>query len=59
MALEEIKPCPFCGSDASVENEFGMDFWIRCKGEDGHTEGALSMYESPMQAITQWNRREG
>lgn len=50
-----VKPCPFCGCEAVVENDFGRDWWVQC--DEGHSEGA--MHKSPKEAIAEWNRRKG
>ena len=50
-----LKGCPFCGSPAAIESQFGREWWAQCtKPECGKTDGCL--YASAQEAIEQWNR---
>lgn len=52
----ELKPCPFCGASAVIENDYGREYWAQCTDlECGATDGALS--KSPTDAANYWNRR--
>lgn len=52
----EIKDCPFCGSTADVQNNFGVDYWVQCSNlHCGSVDGTI--YGSPAPAIEHWNRR--
>lgn len=49
-----LKPCPFCGGEASTEANFGSEWWVQCK-ECNASHGAIDA--SPAEAETRWNRR--
>jgi len=59
--MEEIKKCPFCGSDSVIDlTTFGDStfkfYRVRCIGEDGH---ALDNWQdTPEEAIKFWNKRK-
>lgn len=55
--MEEIKSCPFCGSTASVESQFGKEWWVQCDDimNCGSSEGGLC--STPDEAVQRWNRR--
>jgi len=55
-AMPELLPCPFCGNSASVQSQFGREYWAQCNDlECGATDGKL--YGSEREVITAWNRR--
>ena len=65
--MEELKKCPFCGGEASVEDEYcwspsfynpdGRDgvfmYYVKCKKCGATTK----LYSSKVKAIEAWNRR--
>jgi hypothetical protein len=52
----ELLPCPFCGAESFVENDFGTQFWPQCSNMDcGRTDGAL--YKFHKDAVQAWNQR--
>lgn len=53
--MTELKPCPFCGSEAYVIIRDVDDWtpWIRCKGCGVETD----CFDSAEEAIEAWNRR--
>lgn len=59
----EIKPCPFCGHSASieeVEGGIGASFTIGCDNpdeEDCMGYQSLTVYPRKIEAINAWNRR--
>jgi hypothetical protein len=57
MKQLEIKPCPFCGAKARLEN--GYDYYngyrIWCTGEDQH--GLDYIGDTAEQTIEVWNKR--
>jgi hypothetical protein len=53
---DALKPCPFCGSPADVQNDFGREFWAQCTNLDcGASDG--SIHDTPGSALAYWNRR--
>ena len=51
-----LKPCPFCGSAADVDNNFGREYWVQCTNlKCGSTDGKL--YTSAAEAKERWNIR--
>lgn len=56
QTMPELLPCPFCGSECSVQNQFGKEYWAQCNDPSCcATDGAL--YNSPREAVELWNRR--
>lgn len=51
--VSELLPCPFCGSVAYTENQFGKEYWVQCSS--GHSDGIF--YETPTEAEDAWNTR--
>lgn len=51
---ERLKPCPFCGSPAALDSQFGREWWVQCLGCDA-SHGVLD--ESPGDAENRWNTR--
>lgn len=49
----ELKPCPFCGSDAFMSNTGTC--WVRCTSPDCCAEGPTA--DSEWQAAVAWNKR--
>lgn len=55
MEKRELKPCPFCGREAIIEEvkiANRCDYFIRCKCGVEHR-----LYKSKQNAIKMWNRR--
>jgi len=51
-----IAVCPFCGSEADLQSDFGREHWVQCENLDcGATNG--QEYKHPAEAIEAWNRR--
>ena len=50
-------PCPFCGSAASVDSNFGREFFVQCDALEtcGATDGSINIDAAT--AIERWNRR--
>lgn len=52
---EELKPCPFCGSEARFEVD-GERGWICCSNEDC-TAWDTEIFSTTDEAIKAWNTR--
>lgn len=52
---EELKPCPFCGSENIREHSgYPLEYWsVKCLD----CGGRMQFYGSQQQAINAWNRR--
>ena len=64
--MEELKPCPFCGSDKIqflISGHFqpwdgsGMRLWYRCACYECGSEMNSGMATTMKEAIKEWNRR--
>lgn len=53
--MDELKPCPFCGSPAELTGECDM-VWVRCSNEDCWCQ-MVTRFDEPDEAIEAWNRR--
>lgn len=63
---EKLKPCPFCGGEASVKyaalvSGFPCGYWVGCDNGDCHENIECSTYafDTEAEAIEAWNRRDG
>ena len=66
----ELKPCPFCGSDAYLVSDFNEEYAgtdkcmtanVRCSNQKCLTWGYIAdscVGETEQEAIDAWNRRE-
>lgn len=53
--MEELKPCPFCGSKAELYGECDM-VWVRCSNDNCRAE-LITRFDEPEDAIKEWNQR--
>lgn len=53
--MDNLKPCPFCGSPAELYGEEYM-VWCRCSNKDCRCE-LITRFDEPEEAIEEWNRR--
>lgn len=54
----ELKPCPFCGNDASVYRTYNGGYFAGCSAaSDTCICGAGVIRATKEQAVTAWNRR--
>jgi len=58
--MSELKPCPFCGSEADVHpHNFGdskkTDYTIYCSNKD--CGSSFCWYDTPEESIKAWNKR--
>ena len=52
----ELKPCPFCGSEAFIKRSYGNDYsWIMCSNYECHIDGPHK--PTVKSAIKAWNKR--
>lgn len=72
VILDQLLPCPFCGSEAELQNTHTASCWAQCMNDDceGQAHGkyfspdkTVKQAESSMKkaidsAIETWNRRE-
>lgn len=68
--MNEIKTCPFCGSEAVIKERMSEDYYscagnnninydVVCTNKDCHMEnGTDSWYDTPEDAIKSWNKRK-
>ena len=62
--MEKLKPCPFCGGEAEIAENYGGDFGIFHSGdedcplycEEGETAGAW-VWDTEEEARNAWDRR--
>lgn len=59
--MDELMPCPFCGSTATITYNSLYGFQIYCDNEDCFMNEILitSNIEDEKEAINAWNRRCG
>lgn len=55
MESEELKPCPFCGSEAWLFEGEGKEFFVYCTNHDCNAEGRIM--DDRAKAVRRWNRR--
>lgn len=53
--MDELKPCPFCGSTAELIGECDM-VWARCTNYDCRAE-RINRFDEPEDAVKDWNER--
>ena len=57
--MTELKPCPFCGGEAIV-NQFGEFTAFRVSCKNAHWCGVTQYwFDTEEEAIEAWNRRVG
>jgi hypothetical protein len=56
-SMEELKPCPFCGSKAKLVGECDM-VWARRTNYDCMAE-RINKFDESEETIEDWNKRKG
>ena len=59
---ERLKPCPFCGGEAHLDNEYDYDAFVSCsfcgaKGKTFILDVLLDEEDIRTLAVHAWNRR--
>lgn len=54
--MEQLKPCPFCGSKAELL-DMGWPHKVYCTGCGANVTGLQFGEDGDVQAIMKWNRR--
>ena len=56
----EIKPCPFCGDEAHIEDGRNDRPWlVECPNRDCHVQPFMDHADTRSQAVKAWNTRAG
>lgn len=53
---EELKPCPFCGGEATTYKAEGWHY-VSCVNDDCIASVSMQSFSSEEEAIDAWNRR--
>ena len=55
---KELKPCPFCGGKARLDNRFNW-WWVACTSgrKICKVNASTIQFDSPDEAVEVWNRR--
>lgn len=55
----ELKPCPFCGGEATLhdESDCGDGWMVYCPSNECSIAAETMRYEKPQHAIEAWNTR--
>ena len=55
---KELKPCPFCGGKARLDNRFNW-WWVTCTSgrKICKVNASTILFDSPDKAVEVWNRR--
>lgn len=54
--MDNLKPCPFCGGEASVKDYLKGKYAVGC--DIGGCLASLFPYDTIEEAIAAWNRRD-
>jgi Lar family restriction alleviation protein len=54
QTTDQLKPCPFCGGNPTVDAQFGREWWVECDDCAATTGG---MEATKAEAIAAWNAR--
>lgn len=57
----KLKPCPFCGEEATLQGYFApyeeIAFYVACSGEFCEVSPMTNDFRTEQEAIEAWNRR--
>lgn len=60
---DKLKPCPFCGGEASLERShhtvFGDGYWVECENANCPCNPHTIDYRDEDMAVNAWNERLG
>ena len=56
MINSELKPCPFCGGEAEIDNDANGYEWVTC-GECNASTASKRMNAGTQDHIKSWNKR--
>lgn len=55
---EELKPCPFCGSEAYIDGYLSGGFFVMCADDTNDCfQPITNKYDSVEEAEEAWNKR--
>ena len=59
MSNPELKPCPFCGGEAVLDDEWIAQYSVFCENNACRygRNGTRRIYDTRDEAIAAWNRR--
>lgn len=61
--MEKLKPCPFCGGEASLERShhtvFGDGYWVECENTNCPCNPHTIDFRDEDMAVNAWNERLG
>lgn len=59
--LNKLKPCPFCGGEATLQRYFDtyeeIAFYVTCSGEFCEVSPTTNDFRTEQEAIEAWNQR--
>ena len=55
--MNKLKPCPFCGSPATMLEEFDVDKWFYIQCSNGLCSSRSDGWRTKELAIEAWNKR--
>lgn len=56
-AIDELKPCPFCGGDAEIYDFKDGRYLVECSNTSCDVYPCTSIHYDKEDAIAAWNRR--
>lgn len=56
---DKLKPCPFCGKEADLNEGQTGHFYVTCPNYFCNVMAMTNTFETPTEAIKVWNKRGG